>query len=206
MRPLMSALALTIVLSCPGIAAAQSVGGAGNGPCGAVPGLTPERAQEFIDRPAGLVEQNHDMPGSLAMAVRDLAMGQPQSISAMVALSNSAAPDQLRAIGAGLGTAAAICVLSQPGTAQRIQEAVLATNKPEIVLAFTSVVGEVATEAVPDLPATGEATAGGNRSAPVGTQQAGGALSSPDTRSLFSVVGAASRQSGSVILSVSPSN
>lgn len=204
MRPLMNALALASALSFPGMAHAQAV--AGSGPCGLVPGLTQERAREFIARPAGLVEQNHDAPGSLAMAVRDLAMGQPESIGSMVALSNAAAPDQLRAIGAGLGTAAAICVLSQPATAQRIQEAVLATNKPEIVLAFTSIVGEVATEAVPDLPATGEATSGGNRNSQAASQQGGGALPSTTTGSLFSVVGAASRQSSAVTLSVSPSN
>lgn len=201
-RGILVAVGFAVASSAPALA--QNVAGAG--PCASVPDMTAERASQFLGQPGSLFEQSSTLPGSLAMMVRDLTMSRPESIPGMVALANLAAPDQLRAIGAGLGTAAAVCALSQPATAQRIQEAVLATNKPEIVLAYTSIVGEVQTEAVPDLPATGETTPGGGRGVATTPASSGGALPSVQANSIFSTLGAANRQSSAALFAVSPSN
>lgn len=198
-------VALTFAFCASG-SAVWAQGAAGNGPCASLPGVTPERAVQFLDQPGALIEQNRDVVGGLAMAVRDLAMGRPESIPGMVTLANLAGPDQLRAIGAGLGTAAAVCSLSQPGTAQRIQEAVLQTNKPEIVMAFTSIVGDVPTEAIPELPPTGETTPGGGPNVRTTAQAGGGALPTPQSNSLFGTLAAANQQSTIGFLAVSPSN
>lgn len=189
----------------PSFALAQ--GAAGNGPCGSIPEMTADRATQFLGDPGSILGQYRDIVGGLAVTVRDLAIGRPETIGGMVTLANQASQDQLRAIGAGLGTAAAVCALSQPGTAQRIQEAVLATNKPEIVNAYTSIVGEVATEAVPELPPTGETTAGGSRGVQRANDQgAGGVVPTSPSGSFFSLLGAASRQSTTPLVAVSPSN
>ncbi|WP_420103469.1 hypothetical protein [Bosea sp. (in: a-proteobacteria)] len=177
----------------------------GNGACGTLPDMTAERAAAFLNQPAALLGQASNIGGSLAAAIRDFAITRPETLSGVPALANDASADQLRAIGAGLGTAAAMCALSQPNTALRIQETVLATNKPEVVNAYTSIVGDVATEAIPELPATGETTAGGARARGV-TADATGIPSNATPNSFFGVVGGVSRQSSVSLLSVSPSN
>ncbi|WP_199091293.1 hypothetical protein [Bosea sp. ASV33] len=192
---------LVLIALVPSYAFAQQ----GNGACGNAPDVTAERAATFLGQPAALLGQYRDVAGSLSAAVRDLTISRPETLSGMASLANDASPDQLRAIGAGLGTAAAVCALTQPNTALRIQEAVLATNKPDVVNAYTSIVGDVATEAIPGLPATGETTAGGARSQQT-TGSSSGALASATPNSFFGVVGNASRQSNVSLLAISPSN
>lgn len=198
---------LGLALLASSTLSAMAQGQAGNGPCGSVPDMTAERATQFLDSPGAILDQYRDITGGLAVTVRDLAIGRPESLGGMVTLANQASPDQLRAIGAGLGTAAAVCALSQPGTAQRIQEAVLATNKPEIVNAYTSIVGEVPTEAIPELPQTGETTAGGGRGVQRTAEPTGGStVPVSSSGSLFAALGAASRQSTAPLVAVSPTN
>ncbi len=204
MRSVIFVLAATLSLGASA-SAVLAQAAPGNGPCASPPGVTAERASQFLEQPGALIEQNRDITGGLATAIRDLVMGRPESIPGMVTLAGLAAPDQLRAIGAGLGTAAAVCGLSQPGTAQRIQEAVLATNRPEIVLAFTSIVGDVPTEAIPELPATGETTPGGAPNARSVPAQGGGALQQ-QANSLFGTLTAANQQFTGGLLAISPSN
>jgi hypothetical protein len=195
-----AALSMMVALA-PVAALAQ----AGNGACGNAPDVTAERAAAFLGQPASFLGQYGTVSGSLAAAVRDFTISRPETLSGVAALANDASPEQLRAIGAGLGTAAAVCALTQPNTALRIQEAVLATNKPDVVTAYTSIVGDVATEAVPTLPATGETTTGGAPSQQV-TAGPTGASSNTTPNSFFGVVSSASRQSNVSLLAISPSS
>ncbi|UFW88716.1 hypothetical protein BjapCC829_09550 [Bradyrhizobium barranii] len=78
-----------------------------------------------------------------------------------MSLAKASTEDQSRAIGAGLGTAASVCVLSQPDVAQRIQEAVLKTGNAPLIQSFTSITGDIPTEAINGADPTGETTTGG---------------------------------------------
>jgi hypothetical protein len=154
-----------------GVAAAQAPSGTCMPP---IDSVSADSAARFLENPSMLLDGYKEGTGGLAAAVRDLATMRPETVNGMPSLANSASSEQLRAIGSGLGTAAAICVLARPEIAQRIQEAILKANKPEMAQTFTSIVGDIATEAIPDLPLNGDTTPGGGRGS-TPPEQAGGA-------------------------------
>jgi hypothetical protein len=158
--------------------------------------VTPERATEFLDAPATLLNSFPDGQGGLAAAVRDLVTVRPETIEGLQTLVAAATPDQSRAIGAGLGTAASVCVLREPATAQQIQEAVLRTDNNDVVEAFVSITGDIKTTAIPGSDPTGESVPGGGQGSV--TPEVPGSASSSDsivfngssgtaTQSLFAV-------------------
>ncbi|WP_244550204.1 hypothetical protein [Bradyrhizobium sp. cf659] len=181
--------------------------------CGANTGtVSAERATDFLANPGALLDQFKDGQGGLASAVRDLLTARPETVEGIASLAKASSADQSRAIGAGLGTAASVCVLSQPGVAQLIQEAVLKTDNPDLIQSFTSITGDIATEVTAGADPTGETTAGGgpgstaaearggpaSSTEPVVLNQNGGSAQS-QTQTLFAAT------STSVLTSVSPS-
>lgn len=101
----------------------------------------------------------------------------------MASLAKASSDDQGRAIGAGMGTAAAVCVLTQPQFAQQIQEVALKSDKPGLIQSFTSITGDIPTEAITGADANGDTTAGGGQGT-TSTPSAGGAISpAPPPRS-----------------------
>lgn len=152
--------------------------------------ITSERATQFLGNPEALLDQFKEGQGGLAAQVRDLLTNRPESLEGMVSLAKASSDDQGRAIGAGMGTAAAVCVLTQPQFAQQIQEVALKTEKPGLIQSFTSITGDIPTEAIAGADANGDTTAGGGQAA-APEQRAGGAISPPPPPSFTAGAGAA---------------
>lgn len=172
--------------------------------------VSAERATDFLANPGGLLDQFKDGQGGLASAVRDLLTARPETVDGIASLAKASSADQSRAIGAGLGTAASVCVLSQPGVAQLIQEAVLKTENPDLIQSFTSITGDIPTEATNGADPTGETTAGGGPASTAAEARGGAATSTQPTVVNQSGPGPASQTlfaatSTAVLTSVSPS-
>ncbi len=163
-------------------------------PCGANANLvSAERANTFLSNPAALLDQFKDGQGGLASEIRDLLTSRPETVEGIVSLARASNEEQSRAIGAGLGTAASVCVLSQQGVAQLIQEAVLKTDNAALIASFTSITGDIQTDVTSGADPTGETTAGGGSNAG-GGQDRGGAATSTDPVALNTSGGSASAQ------------
>ena len=91
--------------------------------------VTSERAIQFLGNPEALLDKFKDGQGGLASQVRDMLTNRPETLEGMGSLAKASSDDQGRAIGAGMGTAAAVCVLTQPQFAQQIQDAALKVRK-----------------------------------------------------------------------------
>lgn len=190
---------------------AYAASGSGGGACIPNPGIvSAERATQFLENPLALLDQFREGQGGLASEVRDLVSARPETIEAMRSLAKASSDDQSRAIGAGLGTAASVCVLTQPAVAQQIQEIVLRTENAGLIQAFVSITGDIPTEAIVGADADGDTTAGGGRNTTVTGRP--GAVSSSHTISLSAAssapatFGAASVAGTATFVSVSPSN
>jgi hypothetical protein len=133
---------------------------------GCVPGtsgVSADRATTFLENPVALLSQYKEGQGSLASEIRDMLTMRPETVEGMVSLAKASSADQSRAIGAGMGTAASVCVLTQPAIAQQIQEVVLKTENPDLIQAFASITGDIPTEAITGADPTGNTTSGGGR-------------------------------------------
>jgi hypothetical protein len=201
-----------IMLAAAG--AADAVAAPATGGC--VPNsplISAERATQFLENPDALLNQYKDGQGGLASEIRDLLTIRPETLEGMASLAKASSADQSRAIGAGLGTAASVCVLTQPAFAQQIQEVVLKTENPSLIQSFVSITGDIPTEAISGADPNGDTTSGGGRGttttgSPGGvssvnslTFQAAGSSSS--TTSLFTAAAAAGT---TVLTPVSPTN
>jgi hypothetical protein len=122
-----------------------------------------EKATNFLDQPPGLLVNFADGGGALSSAIRDLVTVRPETLEGIPSLAQAASSDQNRAIGAGLGTAASICVLSQPATAMDIQAAALKSSNEDLINAFVSITGDIPTNAIAGSDPTGESIPGGGR-------------------------------------------
>jgi hypothetical protein len=178
--------------------------------------MTIERATQFLDNPTGLLSGYPEGDeGKLSATIRDFATMRPETLEGIQSLSGASSPSQNRAIGAGLGTAAATCVVSHPATASLIQEAVLKTENRDLIQSFESITGDVPTNVVPGSDPNGESVVGGGR----GTTESPGSggvstsdtttfrrsstASAPSTSTFFA---AASSTTTSALAPVSPTN
>lgn len=166
------------------------------------PAVTPERATQFLGNPEALLDQFKDGQGGLAAQIRDLLTNRPESLEGMASLAKASSDDQGRAIGAGMGTAAAVCVLTQPQFAQQIQEVALKSDKPGLIQSFTSITGDIPTEAITGADANGDTTAGGGQGT-TSTPSAGGAISPAPPPSFSAGAGAASQSTTTTLFAAS---
>ena len=172
--------------------------------------VSPERAIAFLEHPEALLDRYKDGQGGLASEIRDLLTIRPETLEGIASLAKASTPDQSRAIGAGLGTAASVCSLTQREVAQDIQKAVLKTDNADLMQAFAVITGDIPTEATTGATATGETTAGGGQdnSSP---GRSSGAATTTDTPFLTATSGSAATtftaalSATSVLTSVSPS-
>lgn len=130
--------------------------------------------QSAVDRvlasPSALLERFPEGQGGLIAEIRNVVATNPTALAPIAGLIKSANADQRRAIGAGLGQAAAMCARSEPETGRRIQEAILAADSREVSLAFQAVVGDRPTAAVG--PGSSSASSGGLGGGGLATQSA----------------------------------
>lgn len=175
--------------------------------------VTAERATNFLDSPAAFLASYAGGGGALSSAIRDLVTIRPETLEGIPSLAEAATPEQNSAIGAGLGTAASICVVSQPATAIDIQAAALKSGSNDLLTSFTSITGDIPTNVTPGSDPTGESTAGGGKGG-TAVQQAGGVTGSGDAAQSFSaartsvtnVFSAAAAAPAVVVSPVSPTN
>ncbi|WP_426610902.1 hypothetical protein [Bradyrhizobium sp. McL0616] len=154
--------------------------------------VTSERAIQFLDKPEALLDKFKDGQGGLASQVRDMLTNRPETLEGMGSLAKASSDDQGRAVGAGMGTAAAVCVLTQPQFAQQIQAVALKTEKPGLIQSFTGITGDIPTEATAGADANGDTTAGGGQGTPPDAR-AGGAISPPPPPSFSAGAGPVSQ-------------
>lgn len=183
---------------------------AATAPALATPGCVPnsnlvsaERATQFLDNPSALLNQFKEGQGGLASEIRDLLTVRPETIEGINSLAKASSADQSRAIGAGLGTAASVCVLTQPAVAQQIQEVVLKTENPALIQSFVSITGDIPTEATNGADPTGEATAGGGRDTTAPGAGATGTTATTDTPFLTQVSSASAPTTTTSVATVS---
>ncbi|WP_244623248.1 hypothetical protein [Bradyrhizobium sp. MOS001] len=163
-------------------------------PCGPNANVvSAEKANSFLSNPAALLDQFKDGQGGLASQIRDFLTSRPETVEGIVSLARASNEDQSRAIGAGLGTAASVCVLSQPEVAQRIQEAVLKTENPPLIESFTGITGDIKTEATNGADPTGETTTGGGGANSAAPERGGAASNTAPTTLNTAGPGAASQ-------------
>jgi hypothetical protein len=146
----------------------------GSAPC--VPNaqaVTPEQVSQFLANPQSLLTEFKEGQGGLASRVRDLLTTHPETLDSFGALAKASSEDQSRAIGAGAGTAASICVLTQQTFAELIAQAVLSTDNPALIHSYQTITGDVATEAINGGPAAGDDTAGGGFAKNTSRQEGG---------------------------------
>lgn len=177
------------------------------------PQINAEKATSFLEAPAAFLTNFAEGGGALSSAIRDLVTIRPETLEGIQSLSEAATPEQNSAIGAGLGTAAAICVVSQPATAIDIQAAALKSGSNDLLTSFTSITGDIPTNVTPGSDPTGESVPGGGRGN-TPSQSAGGVTGSSDSPQSFSaarttvnnVFAAAAAAPAVVVSPVSPTN
>lgn len=176
------------------------------------PQVNAEKAISFLEAPAAFLANFAEGGGALSSAIRDLVTIRPETLEGIQSLSEAATPEQNSAIGSGLGTAAAICVVSQPATAIDIQAAALKSGSNDLLTSFTSITGDIPTNVTPSSDPTGESTAGGGKGN-TPSQSAGGVTGSNDNpqslsaaRVVNNVFAAAAAAPAVVVSPVSPTN
>lgn len=112
--------------------------------------LASSEVADFQSNPDVILASNTSGGGDLARAVRFMVGTESDTVSALIKLAESASPEQIASIGAGLGQAASICELEYPEISLQIQEAVAASGLPALVSAFNSAVGGEVTAALGD--------------------------------------------------------
>lgn len=179
------------------VAAAPTAGGCvPNSPL-----VSAERAISFLENPEALLNQFRDGQGGLASEIRDMLTIRPETLEGMATLAKASSADQSRAIGAGLGTAASVCVLTQPGFAQQIQEVVLKTENRSLIDAFAAITGDTPPDVVPGADANGDTSAGGGRGTT--SDPRGGAVSNPSGGPIFSASGGSSSSTTTTFIAAS---
>jgi hypothetical protein len=177
--------ALPVILGAAALlgTASPSLAATGNSaPCGPNANVvSAENANSFLSNPAALLDKFKEGQGGLASQIRDFLTSRPETVEGIVSLSRASNEEQSRAIGAGLGTAASVCVLSQPDVAQRIQEAVLKTENPSLIESFTGITGDIKTEVTSGADPTGETTTGGGGSNSAAAARGGGGTNTEPT-------------------------
>jgi hypothetical protein len=94
---------------------------------------------QFANSPADILKLSN---AELISRVRDLVASSPQALQLVLGLLGSATPNQVGAIGTGLGQAALICVRTDQAFATEIQNAVAGIGNNDLTLAFASVLGD----------------------------------------------------------------
>jgi hypothetical protein len=104
--------------------------------------LSAKTVTQFRSDPAQLLSEHPRGGGRMISMVRDLVASDPAALPLVLDLSANGNPDQINAIGTGLGQAALVCSRTDQLFANEIQQMVAASNNRSLVLAFTEVLGD----------------------------------------------------------------
>jgi hypothetical protein len=129
---------------------------------------------QFTASPSDILKLSN---AELISKVRDLVASSPAALQTVLGLLGGANPQQVNAIGTGLGQAALICVRTDQAFATEIQNAVAGNGNSALTLAFAAVLGDKPIGGV----AGGEGGGGGGGGG--GSTGAGGGQTNPITGS-----------------------
>jgi hypothetical protein len=133
--------------------------------------LPPRVVSQFMNEPGKLLTQFPSGGAQMISLIRDLVASDPGTLALVTELNAKANPDQVEAIGTGLGQAALVCARTAQAFSDEIQRVTIAANNKPMTQAFGAVMGDqflgLATPAV-----------GGGGGATGQTASAGGAATS----------------------------
>jgi hypothetical protein len=104
--------------------------------------LSAKTIGQFRSDPAQLLSEHPRGGARMISMVRDLVASDQTALPLVLDLSANGNPDQINAIGTGLGQAALVCSRIDQLFANEIQQMVAASNNRSLVLAFTEVLGD----------------------------------------------------------------
>lgn len=104
--------------------------------------LSAKTIGQFRSEPAQLLSEHPRGGARMISMVRDLVASDEAALPLVLDLSANGNPDQINAIGTGLGQAALVCSRVDQLFANEIQQMVAASNNRSLVLAFTDVLGD----------------------------------------------------------------
>jgi hypothetical protein len=133
-RIFISTLATLVVLGA-GEAAQAACYGAGEQ-------LSGQTLSQFINDPGRLLAQYPSGGPQMISLIRDLVASDPGTLPLIINLNAKANPEQLQAIGTGLGQAALVCKRTAQPFSNEIQQMTIATNNQPLTQAFAGVMGD----------------------------------------------------------------
>jgi hypothetical protein len=125
----------TIAMLGAGEAAQASCYGAGEQLSGPI-------LSQFINDPGRLLAQFPSGGPQMISLIRDLVASDPGTLSLIINLNAKANPEQLQAIGSGLGQAALVCRRTAQAFSNEIQQVTVAANNQPLTQAFAGVMGD----------------------------------------------------------------
>lgn len=143
--------------------------------------LSPDSISSFLNDPEALLTNNPVGGYGLAREVRNLSGSDDQTIDEIVSLAETASPEQVAAVGAGLAQAATACITSSPEVSEAIQLAIAESENLALISTFAAATGntQVAALGVGAVGGTGGTGAGGG--AGIAGGSVAGGESGPDT-------------------------
>ena len=109
--------------------------------------VSPAAIDQFVANPSALLSKYPGGEGGLSAEVRNFAVSDGRTVSAINTLLSSANAQQRSSIGAGLGQAAMACRRTDIDTARQISALVVAANNNELTTAYNGVTGDTRTTA-----------------------------------------------------------
>jgi hypothetical protein len=133
-RIFVSALATLVVLGA-GEAAQAACYSAGEQ-------LSGQTLSQFMNDPSRLLAQYPGGGPQMISLIRDLVASDPGTLPLIIDLNTKANPEQVEAIGTGLGQAALVCKRTAQAFSNEIQQMTIAANNQPLTQAFAGVMGD----------------------------------------------------------------
>jgi hypothetical protein len=97
---------------------------------------------QFINEPGRLLTQFPSGGPQMISLIRDLVASDPGTLPLIINLNAKADPQQVQAIGTGLGQAALVCKRTAQAFSNEIQQMTIAANNQPLTQAFAGVMGD----------------------------------------------------------------
>jgi hypothetical protein len=153
--------------------------------------LPAQVVSQFINDPGRLLAQFPAGGPQMISLIRDLAASDPGTLSLIINLDTKANPEEVQAIGTGLGQAALVCGRTAQAFSNEIQQMTVNADNRFLTQAFSAVMGDLF------LSAAGPAGGGGGGGSTAPSAAIGGVAASNNPLSLTtSVLSAASSTFG----------
>jgi hypothetical protein len=105
--------------------------------------LTPQQVSQFLANPSAILADHPNGGARLVSRIRDLALSDPATLAAIIALLANANDAQQSAIGSGLGQAAQALASTNPTLANQIQTALAGSGSKLAIASYSATTGNV---------------------------------------------------------------